>query len=237
MRREQVDPVVAPPVNTREFGHRHQLDDVDAQVGKVRHALDRPGEGSVGREGADMHLVQDRALERPTGPTGVRPRVCVMIDELGQTEHPIRLGWRSRIGADVSALERKAITRSRPGTGVRCRPPSAITPGHRGAPFVDEKLHALSVGGPQLEAVHQASSRVITTTGKSWKRLPSSTARPPRYRFPVKMFVHDPRGRSISVSAQSPPRPATSRGTTTSSDSRVKQRACRALVPVAWIGV
>jgi len=71
--RAEVDAVVAPTVPARELGHGHQLEHGHAQVGEALQVRDRAGERALGRERADVQLVdhgvvEARGAERVVGP-------------------------------------------------------------------------------------------------------------------------------------------------------------------------
>ena len=76
--RVEVDAVVAPAVVAGELGERHQLDRGHAQLAQAGEVRDRGGERPLGRERADVDLVEDRPGERrrrevAVGPREVRP--------------------------------------------------------------------------------------------------------------------------------------------------------------------
>ncbi len=67
------DAVVAPAVAAGEGRDRHQLDDVDPQLGEVVEVVDRGVEGPLGRERADVQLVDHRTGQRDAAPGLVGP--------------------------------------------------------------------------------------------------------------------------------------------------------------------
>ena len=55
-----VHAVIAPPAGAREFAHGHDLDRGDPELGQRGQMGDRPVEGALGTERADVQLVQDQ---------------------------------------------------------------------------------------------------------------------------------------------------------------------------------
>src|SRR5690606_28061153 len=81
-RGEQVDAVVSPVARTREVRDRHQLERGRAELRDVTEPFAYPGEGTRGRERADVQLVDDQILERDAGPFAVGPCKIVGIHDL-----------------------------------------------------------------------------------------------------------------------------------------------------------
>jgi len=77
--RPQVDPVVAPAVLTGKRRHRHQLDGVHAEVAQLIEPPDGGVERALGRERADVQLVDHRAGQRAAPPAAVGPAERRMI--------------------------------------------------------------------------------------------------------------------------------------------------------------
>ena len=73
IRGEREDSVVAPVTPPDEVGDRHQLDRSHAEFREVGQALDGPGEGAGGREGADMQLVDHGLAPGPSRPGVAAP--------------------------------------------------------------------------------------------------------------------------------------------------------------------
>jgi hypothetical protein len=104
----QVDAVVAPAVAAGELGHRQQLDRGDAELAQPGQVRDDGLERALGREGADVQLVDHRVLE-------VRRREAVVgPGERGGVEHPRRaaepggLPAGGRVG-DLDAIDHEGV--------------------------------------------------------------------------------------------------------------------------------
>ena len=72
----EVDAVVAPAPAPGERGDRHELDDVDAEVDEVVEPADGGVQGALGRERADVQLVEDRAEGVAPAPGRRRRQAC-----------------------------------------------------------------------------------------------------------------------------------------------------------------
>lgn len=81
VRGEQRGAVVAPVAIAREGHHRHQLERGDAEVSQVGELRGDAGEGSFGREGPDVQLVEDELAERQAAPPAVAPAKAVGGDD------------------------------------------------------------------------------------------------------------------------------------------------------------
>ena len=73
LRGERVDEVVAPAPRPRELADRHQLDGGDPQLEQGREARDDRVEGPLGRERADVDLVEDQVLPLDPLPIALVP--------------------------------------------------------------------------------------------------------------------------------------------------------------------
>ena len=121
-RRPQVDAVVAPAEAPGELGDRHQLDHRDADVGQHRQPLGRGGVRPLGREGPDVHLVDD--LSRAARSPSRRRR-----SRRTSSGRPARTG-RADLRAETARPGRGRGAGRRP-DGTRTGPPGAspsITP-------------------------------------------------------------------------------------------------------------
>jgi hypothetical protein len=85
------DAVVAPVVRAVERVDRQQLDELDAQLDEVVQPLDRRIQRALGRERADVQLVDDAAGQHPAGPRPVAPRVGVGVEPAGEAVDAVRL--------------------------------------------------------------------------------------------------------------------------------------------------
>jgi len=98
--RVQVDPVVAPSANSRELGHRHDLDRVDAEAGQLGQVRDRAVERPGVAERPDVQLVDDQLAQRRRIGRGGRTAAA---DDPGGAAQPVRLLTRARVGQHVPA--------------------------------------------------------------------------------------------------------------------------------------
>ena len=69
LRGRHVDAVVAPAAAARELGHRHQLDRGDAELAQPGQVRDRRLERALGRERADVQLVQHQVAQARAAPS------------------------------------------------------------------------------------------------------------------------------------------------------------------------
>ena len=69
LRGRHVDAVVAPAAAARELGHRHQLDRGDAELAQLGQVRDRRLERALGRERADVQLVQHEVAQARAAPS------------------------------------------------------------------------------------------------------------------------------------------------------------------------
>ena len=97
-RREQIDAVVAPAEPPGEFGHRHDFEAGDAELGESRQFARSRFPASLRGEGADMHLVDDELLARAAAPRPVGPSEVSGIDDFRRSVRPFRLKSRRRVG-------------------------------------------------------------------------------------------------------------------------------------------
>ena len=73
-RREKIDAVISPAEPTGEFRHRHDFEAGDTELGESRQFSRSGFPASIRGEGADMHLVDDEVLARPTRATPRRSK-------------------------------------------------------------------------------------------------------------------------------------------------------------------
>src|SRR5262249_7599695 len=93
----EIDAVVSPPVRSRKFRNRHELDVGHAQGSKMPEPLDDGLESSGGRERADMELVDHSRGQWRRLPAVVRPRESRMVDQSRPSVDTPRLAGRSRV--------------------------------------------------------------------------------------------------------------------------------------------
>ena len=112
--------VVAPVALAGEVGERHQLDRGDAEVDQRLQLLRRAGVGALGREGADVQLVDHRLAPRPAGPGVVAPLVGLRVDHLARPVDVLGLEARGRVGNQQLAVDAVAVARAGAGLGLEC---------------------------------------------------------------------------------------------------------------------
>ena len=83
--------VVAPAVRAGKCVDRHHLDEVDAEIDQVVQLVDGRIESAGRREGADVQLVDHRALHRAAGPVAVRPILRIGLPHLRVLVHSVGL--------------------------------------------------------------------------------------------------------------------------------------------------
>src|SRR5271165_5023293 len=120
---EQVHPVVTPAECTSEFGHRHDLEHGNAQLGKRSKLASGGGEGALRGEGADVKLVEDLSLgSRDAGPVVIGPAERRGIDHLGRSVRPLRLIPRGWVGNELTFMPTELVPVTCSGTGMWHRP-------------------------------------------------------------------------------------------------------------------
>ena len=77
----QVDAVVAPAARARELGHGHQLDRGHAELGQLAQVRDRALERALGRERADVQLVDHGVLQAGDAEAAVGPLEGERVDD------------------------------------------------------------------------------------------------------------------------------------------------------------
>ena len=79
-----------------------------------------------------------------------------MVDHLGQAEHTVGLRSGAWVGARLTALDRKAITCSRPRCYIGAFPPAPFDLRHWSATLAEHEVDALFAGRPDPEPMHRA---------------------------------------------------------------------------------
>ena len=97
--------VVAPATGTGEGRDGHQLDRRHAQLAKPGQPGRDRSERALRREGADVELVENELVDRPSGPAAVVPGKRPRIDDLRRAADAERLGTRARIGQLEAVVE------------------------------------------------------------------------------------------------------------------------------------
>ena len=112
MRRKEIHAVVTPPEPAGKSGDRHQLDDRDAHASQLRQLVRRRREGTLGREGPDVHLVENLALVRYSRPIRVRPLEGPRVDDHRRAVRSLRLKAGRRIRTGVGVVQPKLVART-----------------------------------------------------------------------------------------------------------------------------
>ena len=111
LRREPVDAVVAPVARAGEAGDGQDLDGGDAEIDEPIERADGGVERALGREGADVELVEDEVAHAPRA-ARVLPGEGARIDHLRRAVHAVRLRARGGIGAAPLAVEHVPVARA-----------------------------------------------------------------------------------------------------------------------------
>ena len=154
--RVQPDTVVSPAMAAAEAGQRHQLDQGHPQLGAVVESGDGRVEGALGRERANVQLIDHCLVEPHARPVRVGPRVRIRVDGLSRTRRPLGQPPRPGVGQRLTTVEPYPV----PGAGrqVAARPPPPSVGGlHRLATGAEHQLDPLGPGRPHLDALHRES--------------------------------------------------------------------------------
>src|ERR1035438_6191931 len=175
--------------------------------------LYRPVEGSVGREGANVALVEDAPWQRHPPPVAVAPPERGVVDHLGRPVNAAGLECRPRVRTGRPAVQAEGVVGARACLVHGTRPPAACHAapgrtatcgtGHRQAPVTEDDFDAAAQRRPDPELVHQPS-RPSTATGNR-HRSASTLASPPSTLSPVSTSTQAPPGSATAA-------PATGRG-------------------------
>ena len=155
LRRPEVDPVVAPVARSRELGDRQDLAGRDAELDEVVQPLDRRVERALGRERADVQLVQHELGQRRRLEQLVGPRERGRVDDRRGSVDAVGLPARCRVGKLVPAVQAIAVARAR----RRLHRRRAVAVGaalHGHEPLVaaeQVQLHVLGAWRPDTEVV------------------------------------------------------------------------------------
>jgi hypothetical protein len=90
-RGKQVDTVVSPAEASGEIGHRHDLEQGDAQFLQLRELPARRLPGPLLGEGADVHFVDDLPRHAGPGPVSIGPFKGLRQNNQGGAEGPVGL--------------------------------------------------------------------------------------------------------------------------------------------------
>jgi hypothetical protein len=105
IRREELHAVIAPVPAAGTLCDRHHLDHRDAELAQVAQLPDRCVERTLGRERADVQLVDDLPGQLHAAPLRIVPLERRRIDEQRRSVHALRLEPRARIGPRPSAVD------------------------------------------------------------------------------------------------------------------------------------
>ena len=151
------DAVVPPVAGAGERVHGHHLDDGDTEIDQPLKVTDGGIEGAVGRERADVQLVDDGVGEFDAAPILVVPLEAVDVDDGGAFVHAVGLCPRCRIrkrrrsvdGDRVSVTVTDVVDDTDPGGRARI---VVVDDGDEvDAPVVEHDFDAFGVRRPHLE--------------------------------------------------------------------------------------
>src|SRR5439155_22358562 len=118
--------VVAPAAGAGKSCHRHELDGRDAEAREVLEPCRHPGKGTLGTEGSNVQLVDDRLGPGRGAPQRVIPGEGARIDDLARPVHALRVAARGGIGDLAHAIEPIAVAAAGAGrSGLELEPPAA----------------------------------------------------------------------------------------------------------------
>ena len=103
-----VDAVVAPAARAGELGDRHQLDRRHAELGQRGEVRDRALEGALGRERADVQLVDDAVVQAGGAELAVGPLEGERVDDPRGPAQALGLPARARVG-QLDAVEHEHV--------------------------------------------------------------------------------------------------------------------------------
>src|SRR5690606_7727634 len=83
-------------------------------------------EGALGRDGADVQLIEYDLVPGTTFPVRSPPLVGAGVDQLRQPVDVVHLGARRGVGHGVSAIDSEAVGRAEPGCIGPDLPPAAF---------------------------------------------------------------------------------------------------------------
>jgi hypothetical protein len=166
----EIDAVVTPATVPGEGRHRHQLDDVDAELGEVVEPLDRGVEGALGGEGADVELVDEGTVHLDARPVGVMPCMRGRVEGARGPVHTVRLVRAAGIRVGSFAVDdERVVGAGRKAGGVL---PPAVDGGQRGGGVIDGDLDGRCAGRPDAdrESAHRARRYPLGRRPNAWIR-------------------------------------------------------------------
>ncbi len=105
IRRKQLYAVVAPVPAAGTLGDRHHFEHRDAELAQVAQLLRGGVERALGRECADVELVDDLSAQVHALPLRVAPLERGRIDDQRRAVHALRLISRARVGPRAGAVD------------------------------------------------------------------------------------------------------------------------------------
>src|SRR5207237_5199835 len=132
-------------------GKRHELDRGDAVLGEMAELRNRRAIRTLGREGADVQLVDHRLAPRAAAPARGLPRVAARIDHLARPVDIARLEARRRIGHELPAVDAVLIQRAGAGIALDELVPAARGALHAPRAAADDDVHGLGSRRPKPE--------------------------------------------------------------------------------------
>src|SRR5436853_7692295 len=107
--------VISPSEASWKFCDRHDFEKGDLILHQVRQEFARSVPCTFASERADMHFINDLALEPDTPPCFIPPAIQQRIHDLRRAMRPFGLISGCRIGKEpVPAIEAKPISHARP---------------------------------------------------------------------------------------------------------------------------
>ncbi len=160
MRREVVEPVVAPVAVAREGRDRHDLDRRDPELAQRSQPRDDSVERALGRERPDVQLV-DRELVQ----CRLRSRrdvECARVEDAGRASHALGLPARARIRPSLAVDDDEVVvTVGRghvPGPGPVVLARELVVVGRRAGPRASPRV--APTRGTRPASTHQGSHPV-----------------------------------------------------------------------------
>ena len=149
LRGGQVDAVVAPAVAAGELADWHQLDRGDPQLAQLAQVRDDGLERALGREGADVQLVEHEVSDAGRQPLPVGPLERFGVEQPRRAAQALGLPAAGRIG-QRSAVEHEHVVGARGGVHDRLVDAESRVL-HRVLLPVDAQAHLARMRGPDAK--------------------------------------------------------------------------------------
>src|SRR4029077_12127250 len=115
---EKIDTVIPPAEVSWKIRDRHHFNNSDPYAGQLRQLFCGGAPAPFGGKSANVHLINDLALQLLAGPFRVRPAKRCRIDYLGRTMRSIGLKTRRWIGMKMfGVINTEPIAVARAGLG------------------------------------------------------------------------------------------------------------------------